>query len=88
MGLELKVVVIDKPADVNLILGQSHFIKTVEDLYETRRLGARASSSASPSARPRARCLIRAEGNDDGLKALAVRTPRRRSARGTASSSS
>ena len=42
MGLELKVVAIDKPAEVNLILGQSHFIKTVEDLYEARRLlGAR-----------------------------------------------
>ena len=34
MGLELKLVAIDKPTDVNLILGQSHFIKTVEDLYE------------------------------------------------------
>ena len=34
MGLELKLVAIDKPADVNVILGQSHFIKTVEDLYE------------------------------------------------------
>ena len=34
MSLELKLVAVDKPADVNLILGQSHFIKTVEDLYE------------------------------------------------------
>ncbi len=32
--MELLTVSIDKPADVNLILGQSHFIKTVEDLHE------------------------------------------------------
>lgn len=32
--MELKSISIEKPADVNFILGQSHFIKTVEDLYE------------------------------------------------------
>ncbi|MCS7197368.1 MAG: adenosine-specific kinase [Candidatus Bipolaricaulota bacterium] len=32
--MELKTVTIDKPADVNFILGQSHFIKTVEDIHE------------------------------------------------------
>jgi uncharacterized protein len=32
--MELKTVKVDKPADLNFILGQSHFIKTVEDLYE------------------------------------------------------
>ncbi|HKS95488.1 MAG TPA: adenosine-specific kinase, partial [Terriglobia bacterium] len=32
--MELKIVRIEKPADMNFILGQSHFIKTVEDLYE------------------------------------------------------
>ena len=31
---ELKVIKINKPEEVNLILGQSHFIKTVEDLFE------------------------------------------------------
>ena len=33
-NLDLTVVALDKPADLNLILGQSHFIKTVEDLHE------------------------------------------------------
>lgn len=33
--MELKTVEITKPSDVNFILGQSHFIKTVEDIYET-----------------------------------------------------
>ena len=32
--MELSVVSVDKPGDMNFILGQSHFIKTVEDLYE------------------------------------------------------
>ncbi|MEA3397741.1 MAG: adenosine-specific kinase, partial [Chloroflexota bacterium] len=34
MNLELKIVRIEKPAALNFILGQSHFIKTVEDLHE------------------------------------------------------
>src|SRR5512135_2107497 len=32
--MELKLIAIDKPEDMNFILGQSHFIKTVEDLHE------------------------------------------------------
>ena len=32
--MELKIVRIDKPDDINFILGQSHFIKTVEDIHE------------------------------------------------------
>ena len=34
VAMELKVVPIEKPAEVNVILGQSHFIKTVEDIHE------------------------------------------------------
>ena len=34
MSLELKIVPIEKPEPINFILGQSHFIKTVEDLHE------------------------------------------------------
>lgn len=69
--LELKLVKIKKPDDVNLILGQSHFIKTVEDLYEVLvnnvpgikfGLGFVESSGA---------CKIRCEGNDAELKKLA-----------------
>ncbi len=69
--VELKVVKINKPDDVNMILGQSHFIKTVEDLYEVLvgnvpgikfGLGFVESSGA---------CKIRSEGNDPELKKLA-----------------
>ncbi len=71
--MELKVVKIEKPADVNLILGQSHFIKTCEDLYEAIvttspviRFGIAFCESSGP-------CLVRAEGNDEELKNLAAK---------------
>ena len=69
--IELKVVKVNKPDDVNMILGQSHFIKTVEDLYEVLAgsvpgikfgLGFVESSGA---------CKIRSEGNDPELKKIA-----------------
>ena len=68
--LEFKTVKIDKPEDLNFILGQSHFIKTVEDLYEVLinvpqiKFGL-AFSEASGA------CKIRSEGNDPALKELA-----------------
>ena len=43
MALELKTVRIEKPAEINFILGQTHFIKSVEDLYEAM-VGANASA--------------------------------------------
>jgi adenosine/AMP kinase len=70
---DLTSVGIEKPEDVNVILGQSHFIKTVEDLYE-------AVAGSVPGARfglafceSSGDCLIRVEGNDEELKALAAR---------------
>lgn len=74
--MELTTVPIDKPADINFILGQSHFIKTVEDLHE-------AVVQASPfikfgvafceSSGPR---LVRWSGNDQELIDLAVNNAR------------
>lgn len=69
--LTLSVVGIEKPDEVNVILGHSHFIKTAEDLYEAvvgsvpGALFGLAFSEASGD------CLIRIEGNDEGLKELA-----------------
>jgi len=70
--LELKTVKINKPDDLNFILGQSHFIKTVEDLYEVlvNVPGAKfglAFSEASGA------CRVRCEGNDAKLKELACK---------------
>jgi adenosine/AMP kinase len=69
--MELLIVKIDKPEDSNVILGQSHFIKTVEDLHEALvnsvpniKFGLAFCEASGP-------CLVRASGNDDGLKQLA-----------------
>lgn len=75
-AFELTTVEIEKPDDVNVILGQSHFIKTAEDLSE-------AVAGSVPGARfglafceSSGDCLIRMEGNDDELRGLAVRNAR------------
>lgn len=70
--MEIKTVKINKPDDLNFILGQSHFIKTVEDLYEVLANvpGAKfglAFCEASGA------CKVRCEGNDAGLKELACK---------------
>ncbi|WP_374977739.1 adenosine-specific kinase [Microbacterium trichothecenolyticum] len=72
MTVDIEVVPLDKPDDVNVIVGQSHFIKTVEDLHEalagvggTLRFGV-AFCEASGAR------LVRRTGNDDDLVALAV----------------
>ncbi|MBI4318942.1 MAG: adenosine-specific kinase [Chloroflexi bacterium] len=69
--MELKVVKLQKPDDLNLVLGQSHFIKTVEDLHEVMvgavpgvKFGLAFCESSGP-------CLVRASGNDDELIRLA-----------------
>ncbi len=71
--MELVVVQIDKPEAVNLILGQSHFIKTVEDIHETLvcsvpgiKFGLAFCESSGPA-------LVRASGTDDDLIELAKR---------------
>lgn len=69
--MELKVVKIAKPDDMNFILGQSHFIKTVEDLYEAivqtaphMKFGLGFCESSGPA-------LVRFAGNDPQLIDLA-----------------
>ncbi|MEN6600950.1 MAG: adenosine-specific kinase [Bryobacteraceae bacterium] len=71
--MELKIVRLEVPDGGNLIAGQTHFIKTVEDIYEAivntvpqMKFGV-AFSEASGA------CLVRVEGNDDELKAMAAR---------------
>ncbi len=69
--MELKVVKIDKPEDINFILGQSHFIKTVEDIYEAivqtnpqMKFGLGFCESSG-------KALVRWTGNDDKLIEMA-----------------
>jgi adenosine/AMP kinase len=73
MAVELLTVRIDKPEDLNFILGQAHFIKTVEDLHEVLvgssahlRFGLAFCESSGPR-------LVRRSGNDVELVDLAAR---------------
>jgi adenosine/AMP kinase len=70
--MEFLTVAIEKPEDVNVILGQAHFIKTVDDVYEALvgssphlRFGVAFCEASGP-------CLVRRAGNDEELISLAV----------------
>jgi len=72
--MELKVIPIEKPEEINLILGQSHFIKTVEDLHEALvgavpgiQFGLAFCEASGPA-------LVRWSGTDDELTELARTT--------------
>jgi adenosine/AMP kinase len=74
--MEIATVAIDKPDDVNVIIGQAHFIKTVEDLHEALvgvggalRFGLAFCEASGP-------CLVRRSGNDAELVDLATRNAR------------
>lgn len=67
MNLEMHAIPIEYPEGANIILGQTHFIKSAEDLYEiivTTVPGARFGVAFTEASGP---CLIRTEGNDDEL---------------------
>src|SRR5580658_3195224 len=70
--LNLHAVKLRIPKDANIVLGQSHFIKTVEDLYEAMvnsapriQFGVAFNEASGP-------CLTRADGNDPELKEAAI----------------
>jgi adenosine/AMP kinase len=70
--MELKAVALEIPEGCNLILGQTHFIKTVEDLYEIMvgissqvKFGIAFCEASGP-------CLVRTTGNDHALEAAAM----------------
>jgi adenosine/AMP kinase len=69
--MEIKVIKIDKPDEMNCILGQSHFIKTVEDLHEAivatspgMKFGIAFCEASGPA-------LVRSSGNDERLTEIA-----------------
>ncbi len=73
MPVDTELVPIENPDGLNVILGQTHFIKTAEDLHEALvnsvpgiRFGVAFCEASGP-------CLVRVEGNDEGLKALAAK---------------
>jgi hypothetical protein len=71
--MELKLVPLEIPEGGNVILGQTHFIKSVEDIYEAivntvpqMKFGVAFNEASGV-------CLTRVDGNDEGLKALAAK---------------
>ncbi|WP_201776869.1 adenosine-specific kinase [Streptacidiphilus anmyonensis] len=71
-AVSIEAVAVDKPEDLNVIIGQSHFIKTVEDLHEALagtsphlRFGLAFCEASGPR-------LVRRSGNDPELVSLAV----------------
>jgi len=72
--MDLKTVRVQIPEGANIILGQTHFIKTTEDLYEILvgaspqiKFGVAFTEASGP-------CLIRYEGNDSALTQSAIQT--------------
>ncbi|NWG12986.1 MAG: adenosine-specific kinase [Acidobacteria bacterium] len=72
--MDLKRVPITIPEGCNVILGQSHFIKTAEDLYEAIITGCPHAKFGIAFCEASGPCLIRVEGNDTGLKKMAAET--------------
>jgi len=71
--MEIKLVALEVPENGNLILGQTHFIKSVEDIYEAivntvpqMKFGVAFNEASGP-------CLTRVDGNDEALESMAAR---------------
>lgn len=74
MEYKIDIVKIEKPEAVNVIVGQAHFIKTIEDLYEacvTCVPGIKCGIAFSEAS---GACLVRVEGTQENLKKLAADT--------------
>jgi len=78
--MELKLVKIEVPEDCNVILGTSHFIKTVEDLYEALVNTVPGIKFGIGFCESSGKCLVRHEGNDPDLRKLAIEAAEKLSA--------
>jgi adenosine/AMP kinase len=70
-AMEIKTVTIENPDGLNLILGQSHFIKTVEDVYEIMVTTVPMAKFAVAFCEASEKCLVRHAATDDELLELA-----------------
>ena len=69
--MEIDNVKIDIPVDANVIIGQSHFIKTVEDIYEALICTVPGIKFGIAFCEASGDCLVRSEGNDSDLEKAA-----------------
>ena len=72
--MQIKSVSINKPEELNIILGQSHFIKTVEDLYEALVGSVPGIKFGLAFCESSGACKVRCEGTDQALKNIAADT--------------
>ena len=70
--MDFDVIRIKKPDDINFILGQSHFIKTGEDIYEALVTAVPGIKFGLAFCEASGLCLVRSEGTDPSMKKLAV----------------
>jgi len=69
--MEIKIIKIEKPEEVNFILGQSHFIKTVEDIHETLVGSVPGIKFGLAFCEASGKCLVRWTGTDEAMIELA-----------------
>jgi adenosine/AMP kinase len=69
--MEIKIVKLENPQELNLILGQSHFIKTVEDIYEAMVNTVPMAKFGVAFCEASDKCLVRHTGTDEELVQLA-----------------
>ena len=69
--MHLTTVQIDKPEEINFILGQSHFIKTIEDLHEAMVNAVPGIKFGAAFCEASGKCLVRWTGTDEAMMALA-----------------
>jgi len=71
--MEFEVIRIDIPEGCNIILGQTHFIKTAEDLYEIIATTVPHARFGIAFSEASGQCLIRTEGNDNELISMCIK---------------
>jgi adenosine/AMP kinase len=71
--MQLVSVTIDKPDDINFIFGQTHFIKSVEDIHETLVGAVPGIRFGLAFCEASGKCLVRCSGTDAGMLELARR---------------
>jgi hypothetical protein len=75
--VELETVKIEKPEGLNIVLGQTHFIKSAEDIYEAVVNTVPQAKFGVAFCEASSRCLVRVEGNDEQMKDIASRNAMR-----------
>lgn len=71
-NLNIGIVQVEIPEEANVVVGQSHFIKTVEDLYEAMVTSAPCLEFGIAFCEASGYCLIRHDGNNAEMEAAAV----------------